>query len=77
MEIPENLRFLMAPRFWVMIFGSLSIYAESKGWIGEAERNLIATISAIFIGVQTVDRVSEKIGKTEVEAKEEIKEEKE
>jgi len=76
MYIPESLAFLKAVRFWVMLLGSLSIYFESKGWIGEPERNLIATISAIFIGVSTLDRAAEHVGRTELDAKEEIKEEK-
>lgn len=75
-NLPDNMLFLTAPRFWVMILGALSIYLEAKGWIGEPERNLIATISAVFIGVQTLDRASEHVGKTETEAKEDIKEEK-
>lgn len=54
-----NLDFLKAPRFWVMILGALSVYLESKGFIGEAERNLIATLAASFIVVRTVDRASE------------------
>lgn len=55
--------FIKATRFWVMILGALSIYLESKGFIGEAERNLIATVSAIFITVSTLDRGAEKMGK--------------
>lgn len=53
--------FIKAVRFWVMILGALSIYGESKGWIGEPERNLIATVSAIFITVSTIDRGAEKM----------------
>lgn len=55
--------FLTSTRFWVMLLGALSVYLEAKGWIGEPERNLIATVSAIFITVRSVDRMSEKIGK--------------
>lgn len=76
MKIPENMLFLKAPRFWMMIVGALSVYAESKEWIGESERNLLATISVLFIGVQTVDRATEHLGKTEVEAAAEVKAEK-
>jgi hypothetical protein len=53
--------FVKAPRFWVMIGGALSIYFETKGWIGEPERNLIATVSAIFVTVATLDRGAEKM----------------
>ena len=73
----DKFQFIFATRFWVMIIGSLAVYLEAKGWIGEPERNLIATMSAIFIGVYTLDRVSEKVGRTKVDAKEEIAVEKE
>lgn len=53
--------FLRSTRFWIMILGSLSVYGESKGWIGEPERNLISTISAVFITVKTLDRSAEKL----------------
>lgn len=52
--------FLRAPRFWVMIAGALSVYLQMKGWIGEPETVLIATISAVFITVKTVDRFGDK-----------------
>ena len=52
--------FLKATRFWVMLIGSLSVYAQTKGWIGEAEMQLIATVSGLFIAVRTVDRLGEK-----------------
>lgn len=55
--------FIRSTRFWVMILGSLAVYAETKGWIGEPERNLIATISTVFITVKTLDRGAERIGK--------------
>lgn len=56
--------FLTSNRFWAMIIGALSVYLEAKGWLGEPERNLIATLSAIFITVRTVDRGSEKMGRS-------------
>ena len=52
--------FLKATRFWVMLIGSLSVYAQAKGWIGEPEMQLIATVSGLFIAVRTIDRISEK-----------------
>lgn len=55
--------FATSPRFWVLILGALSVYLETKGWIGEPERNFIATVSAIFITVRTLDRGAEKMGK--------------
>lgn len=56
----NKLAFLGAPRFWVMIAGALSVYLQMKGWIGEPETVLIASISAIFITVQTIDRFGDK-----------------
>jgi len=53
--------FIESPRFWVMLLGTVSIYLETKGWLGEAERNLIASIAAIFITVKTVDRAVDKM----------------
>lgn len=53
--------FLKAPRFWVMLAGAFSIYLETKGWLGEPERNLIASISAIFITVKTIDKLGAKL----------------
>lgn len=55
--------FLQSTRFWVMCIGALSVYGQSKGWIGEPERNLIATLSATFVTVRTLDRGAEKMGK--------------
>lgn len=60
-----DLSFLGSNRFWVMLIGAFSIYAQQKGWIGDAEMKLIATVSAGFIIVKTVDRGTEKIGGTE------------
>jgi len=48
--------FTRAPRFWVMLAGTISVYLQMKGWIGEPETILIASISAIFIAVKTIDR---------------------
>jgi hypothetical protein len=51
--------FLKATRFWVMVLGGISIYLETKGFIGEAERNLIATLSASFVTIKTIDKLGE------------------
>jgi hypothetical protein len=53
--------FIKSPRFWVMILGALSIYGQQKGLLGDAEMQLVATISALFISIKTLDRVSEKL----------------
>jgi hypothetical protein len=52
--------FLRATRFWAMTIAALSIYAQSKGWIGEPEMLLIATITAGFVTVRTIDRATER-----------------
>lgn len=52
--------FLKAPRFWALIIGAVAIYLQAKGWIGESEMLLIATITAGFITVKTIDRVGDK-----------------
>lgn len=59
----ERLDFLGSTRFWVMVLGAVAVYLEAKGWLGEAERNLIATIVAGFITVRTVDRLGEKVSR--------------
>lgn len=43
-----------------MIIGAVALYAQTKGWIGEAEMLLVGTISAGFIGIKTIDRISDK-----------------
>jgi len=52
----DKFAFLLSTRFWAIILGSLAIYLETKGFIGEPERNLIATIVAWFTAVKTIDR---------------------
>ena len=60
MELPSKLKFILAPRFWALVIGALSIYLKTKGIIGEPEMVLIATITAGFITVATADRYSDK-----------------
>jgi hypothetical protein len=52
--------FLRSNRFWVAMLAAVSIYLETKGFIGAAERNFVATIAASFITVRTIDKFSEK-----------------
>lgn len=54
--------FLSSNRFWALVVGAVSLYAYTKGWIGQAEMDLIAVISFAFIGIRTIDRFGEKIG---------------
>jgi hypothetical protein len=53
--------FLKSPRFWVMVLGALSIYGQQKGFLGDAEMQFIATLSALFIGIRTLDRTVDKL----------------
>lgn len=56
----QKLEFLTSTRFWALIIGAFSVYLNNKGWIGEAEMQLIATITGIFITIKTVDRTVDK-----------------
>ena len=56
----DTFAFTRAPRFWVMIVGALSVYAQTKGFIGDPEMVLIATVSASFVVVKTLDRFGDK-----------------
>lgn len=55
-----NFDFLNSPRFWAMVIAAVSVYLKTKGWIGEAEMMLIATITSGFTIVRTIDRISDK-----------------
>jgi hypothetical protein len=70
----KKFEFLTSPRFWALVIGAVSIYFETKGWIGEPERNLIATVTGIFLGVGTFDKAVEKLAgsKTTVSVSEPI-----
>lgn len=58
----EKLAFLSSTRFWALVIGALSVYLQTIGVIGEPEMQLIATLSAGFIGIRTIDRAAEKAG---------------
>jgi len=55
----EQFAFLKATRFWVMLVGTVSVYLYTKGFIGKEEMQLIASVSALFVTVRTVDRLGE------------------
>lgn len=55
----NKFEFLTSTRFWAIVIGAASIYLKAKGWIGEPEMLLIATITAGFTVVKTVDRATE------------------
>ncbi len=55
----SKFEFLTSSRFWAIVIGALSVYLQAKGYIGQAEMQLIATITAAFTLVRTADRMSE------------------
>lgn len=63
----KNFAFVESPRFWAMIIGAVSVYLKAKGVLGEPEMLLIATITAGFVTVRTVDRTADKVS-SKVEA---------
>jgi len=71
--------FLTSTRFWAMVIGALSIYLQSKGFIGEPEMMLIATITAGFTIVKTADKYGDKqimaagVNKGSIEASDVVK----
>lgn len=54
------MKFLLNSRFWAIVIGALSIYLQTKGYIGEAEMVLIATIMGGFTVVETIDVAGDK-----------------
>lgn len=56
-----NLKTLLSnPRAWAIVIGSLSVYLQAKGWIGQAEMVLIASIMGTFTVVETIDVAGDK-----------------
>lgn len=58
--LKEKFAFLGSSRFWAITVTALSIYLQTKGFIGEPEMVLIASIMGGFTIVRTVDRISDK-----------------
>ncbi len=56
----SSFAFLTSNRFWALIVGTVSIYLQAKGIIGEAEMKFIASLCTVFITLRTIDRVSDK-----------------
>lgn len=54
--------FLTSTRFWALIIGALSVYLQTKGFIGDPEMILIATVTTGFTAIRTIDRAAEKSG---------------
>lgn len=55
--------FLQSNRFWALVVGAVVLYLQNKGFIGMHETVLIETILAGFVGIRTVDRTAEHLGK--------------
>lgn len=56
----NKFEFLTSSRFWAIVIGAVSVYLQSKGYIGDPEMMLIATITTGFTIVRTIDRVGDK-----------------
>jgi hypothetical protein len=50
---------LSSTRFWSGVIGGLIIYLSVKGFIGEAERNLIVAILGSYIVIDTSHKFQE------------------
>lgn len=57
-----DFEFLRSNRFWAMVVGAVAVYFQAKGWIGENEMKLIASLAIGFVTIRTVDRASETLG---------------
>lgn len=61
----NKLDFLSSTRFWALVLGAVAIYLKQKGIFGDPEMQLIATITAGFTIVKTIDR---NMGDTQIKA---------
>ena len=61
--MPEKLLFLTSTRFWALILIAIVKVLEGQMIISPDLANALYLIFAGFIGVRTVDRSAEKIGK--------------
>jgi len=59
----EKLTFLTSNRFWAVVIAAVVLYLSNKGILGMSETVFLETILAAFVGIRTVDRFSERIGK--------------
>ena len=59
-KLAEKFAFLQSSRFWALVIAAVSIYAQTKGWIGDPEMMLVSTIMGGFTVIRTVDRYSDK-----------------
>ena len=57
----EKLKMVLnSTRFWSLVLGSLVVYLSAKGYLGEAERNLIGTILGSYVVVDTSQKFQTK-----------------
>ena len=54
---------LKSNRFWAMVLIALTIWFESYGWIPTELKAFILTVCGGHIGMRTIDRFSENVGK--------------
>lgn len=68
----NKFEFLKSTRFWAIVIGAVSVYLKAKGIFGDPEMILIASITAAFTVVRTVDRATEVLSQRDlpVDAKE-------
>lgn len=57
----EKLKMVLnSTRFWSLLIGAIVVYLSTKGFIGEAERNLIATILSSYVVIDTAQKFQTK-----------------
>lgn len=55
------LSILNSIKFWEVVVLALAAYVEVKGFIGEAERNLIMTILGVSVSIDTLRGTARKL----------------
>jgi hypothetical protein len=60
----KNFQFLTSNRFWAIVLFSLAIALKDAGVISVELAQFVMTVTAGHIGVKTVDRFAEKLGKS-------------
>lgn len=63
LNLLETFPFLKSTRFWAVVTIAASMWLVDLGWMPETPANFIYTIAGGHIGLRTIDKVSENIGK--------------